>query len=143
MQKRNAILVLAGSTVLGTCYIPTQVKGKPSREFIEATYIRPTFGQFIQAEETRRREIMANIRSTRRQIKEQAKEYMKIDEERIERLSVASLSALKETSVNRRTKRKNTLLPGIENIPYSLREEYVAAKEKTLRVIINNFDEIV
>lgn len=149
MTKRNAVLILAATPLLGIAYSPTQAKPKPSREFIEATYIRPTFRQFLQAETARHHEIMAKIRTTRREIKLKTQEEVKnhfialVNDSKIEKLSIACLEALKATSVERRAKRKNTVLPGIESIPYSLREEYVAAKERTPRIIINNLDEIV
>jgi hypothetical protein len=68
----KSVLVLASTGVLGIVYTPTPRTSKPHKEFIERTYIRSTYKDQIYASELRKREILANIRSIRREMKLQS-----------------------------------------------------------------------
>ena len=69
MQTKNkAMLVMVGSSILGTAYTPIP-KSVPTKEFITRVYVRPTGEQKWQASELRKRELLENLKNARAAIK--------------------------------------------------------------------------
>ena len=73
-SKVGGILVMTGTAIIGIAHVPTP-KQKPSKEFIERTYIRRTGEQRWKASEERKREILENILAAKRAIRLKAETY--------------------------------------------------------------------
>lgn len=73
-SKVGGILIMAGSAIMGTAYIPVQ-KPRPSREFISKTYVRPTDEQRWQASEARKKEILKSLDAIKKTIRNKAAIY--------------------------------------------------------------------
>ena len=76
-SKRNkvgGILIMAGTSVMGIAYTPVS-KPKPTRDFIEHVYIRPTGEQRWYASEVRKRQILDKISAAKKVIRIKAESY--------------------------------------------------------------------
>ena len=73
-SKIKTILVMAGSTIMNSAYVPVP-KPRPSKEFISRVYARPTGEQRWQASEARKREILQKLNDTKKNIRVKAETY--------------------------------------------------------------------
>lgn len=76
-SKVGGILIMAGTAIMGTAYVPVP-KPRASREFISKTYARPTGQQRWQASEARKAEILRNLDNAKKAIRNKAESF-KID----------------------------------------------------------------
>lgn len=82
-QTQKAVLIFSGATIaiIGSCYVPVE-KVRPSREFIETTYMSPRelMGRKVMvkdfAKSEQRKQILQEIRETRNLI---AKKQQQLD----------------------------------------------------------------
>ena len=68
----KSILVLSSAGIIGSAYTPAP-KPRPSKEFVQSTYIAPTRYQRWEKSEVRKRQILDNIRALRQETKKLAR----------------------------------------------------------------------
>lgn len=78
MKKRIAVkpvLILASLGVLGVAHIPHPPTNRPSKSFIEITYVRKTGIERWQASQARKEALLSDVRMARKAIKLFAEVY--------------------------------------------------------------------
>lgn len=73
-NMKKSVLFMAGTAITGMAYVPP-VKARPSREFVEATYIRKTRVEKWQASEERKRVLQNEILKIKKEIRNRALTY--------------------------------------------------------------------
>jgi hypothetical protein len=94
MNKKvtRSVLVLAGTAITGMAYCP-KPKPRPTRDFVETTYIRKTVTERLQASEERKR-IIQDIKNIRKEIRNKALVYQK------DNTRLTAITAMGKSQVN-------------------------------------------
>lgn len=71
-SQLESVLVLASTGIIGSAYTPAP-KERPTKEFVQSTYIAPTRYQRWEKSEVRKRQLMDNIRALRQETKKLAR----------------------------------------------------------------------